>query len=67
MDWGLSGSSDHGILQERMMDWVAIYFSRGFSLTQGSNLCLLHWQVDYLLLAATREAPIWLHIVHTLF
>ena len=28
---GLSGSSVHGILQERVLEWVAIPFSRGSS------------------------------------
>ena len=36
MDYGLPGSSVHGILQARILEWVAIPFSRG-SLTQGSN------------------------------
>ena len=30
MDCSLPGSSVHGILQARMLEWVAIYFSRGF-------------------------------------
>ena len=39
-------SSVHGILQARILEWVAIPFSRGSSLTQGSNPGLLHcWQV----------------------
>ena len=45
------GSSVHGILQARILQWVAISFSRGSSQTQGSNphpLCLLHWQADSL-------------------
>ena len=36
------GSSVHGILQERILEWVAIPFSRGIFPTQGSNLGLLH-------------------------
>ena len=28
MDWGLSGSSVHGILQTRILEWVSIPFSR---------------------------------------
>ena len=36
------GSSVHGILQARILEWVAVPFSRGPSLTQGSNQCLLH-------------------------
>ena len=35
-------SSVHGILQARILGWVAISSSRGSSLTQGSNLGLLH-------------------------
>ena len=31
MDCRLPGSSVHGILQARILDWVAIPFSRGFS------------------------------------
>ena len=31
VDCSLSGSSVHGILQARILEWVAISFSRGFS------------------------------------
>ena len=31
MDCNPPGSSDHGILQARILEWVAILFSRGFS------------------------------------
>ena len=31
MDCSLSGSSVHGILQARILEWVAIPFSRGSS------------------------------------
>ena len=41
----LPGSSVHGTFQARILEWVAISFSRGSSLTQGSNLDVLHWQV----------------------
>ena len=37
----LPGSSVHGIFQARVVEWVAISFSRGSFLIQGSNLCLL--------------------------
>ena len=36
------GFSDHGHLQARILEWVAIPFSQGIILTQGSNLGLLH-------------------------
>jgi len=31
MDCNLPGSSAHGVLQARILEWVAIPFSRGFS------------------------------------
>ena len=40
------GSSVHGILQPRILEWVAIPFLQGIFPTQGLNLsliCLLHW------------------------
>ena len=40
-DCNLSGSSDHGIFQARILEWVAISFSRGIFLTQGLNPGLL--------------------------
>ena len=42
MDCRLSGSSFHGILQARVLDWVAIFLLQGIFPTQGSNLGLLH-------------------------
>ena len=41
MECSPPGSSVHGILQARIMEWVPIPFSRIF-LTQGSNPSLLH-------------------------
>jgi len=38
MDCGPPGSSVHGILQARILEWVAIPFSRGL------NLGLLHYR-----------------------
>ena len=34
--------SVHGILQARILEWVAFPFSRGTFLAQGTNLGLLH-------------------------
>ena len=48
MDCSPPSSSVHGILQARILEWVAISFSR--ESTQGLNPCLLHllhWQADY--------------------
>ena len=42
MDYSLPGSSVHGILQARTLEWVVISFSRGIFLAQESNLGLLH-------------------------
>ena len=42
------GSSVHGILQSRILEWVAISFFRGIFPTQESNLGLLHCrQIPY--------------------
>ena len=40
MDCSAAGSSVHGILQARLLEWVALAFSRG--IFQGSNPHLLH-------------------------
>ena len=42
-DCSLPGSSVHGILQARILEWVAYPFSRGF-LSQGSNQGLLNYR-----------------------
>ena len=35
MDYSLPGSSVHGILEARILEWIAIPFSRGSSRTRG--------------------------------
>ena len=42
MDCSLPGSSVHGISQARILEWVAISYSKGIFLTQRWSLCLLH-------------------------
>ena len=42
MDCMLPGSSVHGILQARILEWVVIPFSRGIFPTQGLKLGLPH-------------------------
>ena len=42
LDRSLPGSSVHGIVQARIVEWVAISFSRGIFLTQGSSPGLPH-------------------------
>ena len=49
MDSSPPGSSVHGILKARILEWVAISYSRGSSATQELNPSLLHWQADSLL------------------
>ena len=51
MDCSPQGSSVPGISQARVLEQIAISFFRGIFPTQGSNLSLLHWQVDSLLLS----------------
>ena len=53
MDCSSPSSSVHGILQVRILEWVAISFSRGSSQTKDQTCisCLLHWRVDSLPLA----------------
>ena len=49
-----------GILQARILKWVAMLSSRGSSLTQGSNMCLLHllhWQVGFFLPLVPHGKP----------
>ena len=54
MDCSLPGSSIHGILQARILEWVAMPSSRGSSWPRDwTRLCLLHWQVGSLPLAPT--------------
>ena len=62
MDCSLPGSSVHGILQARILEWVSIPFSKSRDRTyiqssvgifpiQGQNLyllCLLHWEAGSL-------------------
>ena len=51
MDCSLPGSSVHGILQTRILEWITMPSSRGIFLTQGLNphlLHLLHWQMGSL-------------------
>ena len=42
-DYSPPSSSVHGILQSRILEQVAISFSRGIFLTQGSNLLCISW------------------------
>ena len=48
MDGSPPGSSVHGILQARILEWGAIPFSRGSSPLRGRTHSLLPWQADSL-------------------
>ena len=64
MDYSPPGSSVHGFLQARILEWVAMPSSRGIFLTQESNpclLCFLHWQVGSLPLGPPGK-PIFMYI-----
>ena len=50
--YSLQGSSVHGIFQARVLEWVAISFSKGSSRTQVSRIAGRRFTVW-----ATREAP----------
>ena len=53
------GSSVHGILQARILEWVVMLSSRG-SFQPGDQTqvsCLLHWQAGSLITRAIWEAP----------
>ena len=63
MDCSPPGSSVHGILQARILEWVAISFLQGNFPTQGLNMCLLHWQVDSLPLSHLGS----LYLCHNFF
>ena len=54
MNYSPPGSSDHGILQARILEWGAMSLLRGIFPIEGTNLCLLcllHWQAGSLPLA----------------
>ena len=58
MDCSPPGFSVHGILQARILECVAISYSRGIFPTQGLNwhlLHILHWQVDSVPLTTMRQ------------
>ena len=55
MDCSLPGSSVHGILQARILEWVAISFSRGFSLPK-DGACVSCITGKFFTIWATKEA-----------
>ena len=57
MNYNLPGSSVHGILQARILEWVAISFSKGSSRPgiAGRNINNLRYVDDTTLIAETEE------------
>ena len=57
-----------GFSRQRILEWVAVPFSKGFFLTQVLNmclLCLLHWLAGSSPLVPPekpKDAFIWLHL-----
>ena len=45
-DYSPPGPSVHGISKARILELVAISFSKGLFVTQGLNPSFVHWQVD---------------------
>ena len=56
MDCSLPGSSVHGILQARILEWLAVPFSRGSSHPRDRThvSCIGRWVICH---CATWEAP----------
>ena len=64
-DYNLPGSSVHGILQARILEWVAITFSRGSSQPRHRTQ-VSHIAGRFFTIWATREAPSFLQLCHQL-
>ena len=67
MDCSSPGSYVHGFFQARILEWVAIFSSRGIFLIQGLNphlLCLLHWQAHSSTLSHLGS-PKWIRVTKT--
>ena len=64
MDHRLPGSSVHGILQARILEWVAVPSSGGSSWPRNPVCisCVSHWQVSSLPLALPFDPHWWLYI-----
>ena len=58
MDWSPPGSSVHGILQARILEWVAMPSSRDLPDPgiKPTSLSLLHWQVGSLTLVPSGNS-----------
>ena len=61
IDYSPPGSRIHGILQARILEWVAISFFRGYSQHRDWNWVSLIAS-GFFTIWATREAPAWLQV-----
>ena len=61
VDCSLPGPSVHGILQARILEWVAIPFSRGIFPTQGLKLSFPHGRQILYCLSHYRH-PFWMKV-----
>ena len=62
-----SGFSGHGILQARILEWIAMPSSRGSSQPRDWThiSCLLHWQMGSLPLAPPGKLNYWARALET--
>ena len=63
MDCSLPGSSVHGILQARILEWVTIPFSRGSSWLK-NRTWVSHNVGRFFIIWTTREAPFYSLDIH---
>ena len=63
VDGSPPGSSVHGISQARILEWLAISFSRGFSCPRDqTQVSTSAFQADYLPLSHLSSPLQWLHL-----
>ena len=60
MDYSLPGSSVHGILQARILEWVAIPFSKGYS-QPWDQICIPHIAGGFLTTESLRKPKTYVH------
>ena len=65
-DSSLPGFYVRGILQARILEWVAVFLLQATFLTQGSNLHLLCWQADTLPLCHLENPSSYPFVVQSL-
>ena len=70
IDCSLAGSSDHGIFQAIILEWIAISFSRGVFLTQGLNPRLTHcrqtlyrWNQDIFCITFQKQRSYVMYVI----